>query len=168
MVKESCEQVCKTLASINDTLINVLVEKLAEVLEHINSSLEMSGKVNEHVIEELKSISSTLLILKSSSRESDVKEISEFINNIDIVRDKDRSDVVDFLQRISIAVGSWSAEERNAVIELVEDSPSFAIKTKKRIKKVYLIIATAGLTTILSQLGLSDGLWNLLKTLFLG
>ena len=165
MVKESCEQVCKILASNNDTLINILVEKLAEVLENINSSLEMSGKVNEHVIEELKTISNEIIKLKGMS---DVKEIAEFLNAVDIVRDKDREDVVDFIQRLSIAIGRWSDEERNAVIELVEDSGKNLIKTKKRIKKIYLIILAAGVTTIFSQLGLSDGVMNILKTLFLG
>ena len=165
MVKESCEQVCKILASNNDTLINILVEKLAEVLENINSSLEMSGKVNEHVIEELKTISNEIVKLKGMS---DVKEIAEFLNAVDIIRDKDREDVVDFIQRLSIAIGRWSDEERNAVIELVEDSGKNLIKTKKRVKKIYLIVLAAGVTTIFSQLGLSDGVMSILKTLFLG
>ena len=166
MDNESCDQVCKTLVEINSSLIKTLVDKVTEALDHINTSLEVHGKVDEQLIRELEGVAIDIKGLVSVVSDTSVRDLVDLINGIKIVRVGDREVLIDFFQRLSMAVGGWTQSERNAVIDLVENSGGNLLKWKRRLNKVYIIIFTAGITTILSQLGLPDGIMKILSAIF--
>ena len=171
MVNDTCEQVCKTLTKINDTLIRTFVERLTDVLGNINTSIEISGKVDERLIDEIKDIRKDIENLYDAIRYTDhSSEVKKLLDSIKIntafTRESDRPKIVDFVQRISIAIANWTPEEKNAVIDFVGNTGRSLVAIKKKLNKVYYIIVFAGVMTILSQSGAPNWLFNILKSIF--
>jgi len=164
--EQPCDQVCKTLVDINNTLIKTLVDRITEALEHINTSLEVHGKVDEQLIKELEDVASNMKELMTLMSDTSVKEFVGLVNNLNIVRESDRGSVIDFLQRMSMAIGRWTPEEKNAIIDSVENCGGTLLKVKKKLHKIYFIIFTAGITTIVSQFGLPDAVMKVINALF--
>ena len=164
--EQPCDQVCKTLVDINNTLIKTLVDRITEALEHINTSLEVHGKVDEQLIKELESVTSNIKELMSLMSDTSVKEFVSLVNNLNIVRESDRGSVLDFLQRMSIAIGRWTPEEKNAIIDSIENCGGTLLTVKKKLHKIYFIVFTAGVTTILSQFGLPDAITKIINAIF--
>lgn len=164
--EQPCDQVCKTLVDINNTLIKTLVDRITEALEHINTSLEVHGKVDEQLIKELESVISSIKELTTLMSDTSIKEFVGLVNNLNIVRESDRGSVIDFLQRVSIAVGRWTPVEKNAIIDTIESCGGSLLAVKKKLRKIYFVVFIAGITTILSQFGLPDAITKVINTIF--
>lgn len=148
-IPASCDSVCKTLTEINGTLINNLIERITDVLAEINTSIEAGGQVNRGVLDKLEELR---------------KELSS--KSLHVVMDEDRTKVIIFLRRLSSIVGSWSDDERNAMLETLEHSGKNVILIKTKIRRIYWMLISAGALTILTQVGAPDWIQKLFKMIF--
>lgn len=163
----------KHLMELNTTLVKTLVEQVTEALNHINESLENQGKIDKEILERLVSLNISIENVLENAKEisPDVIEAVSGINQFLVEKpfhDEDKENVMVFVRRLSATVSMWSPKERTEILEVLEDFPEVVIKVKKRLRKIYLVLGAAGLSTILASVGAPGWIKQLIQIFFGG
>lgn len=177
MVNKDCETVCDKLTDINNTLVRTLVDRITELLEDINSSIEAAGRVDKSLIDEiveLKVLVGKLSVAVAGMEEEALinsKTLEKIASDIDIMiktcsyNEQDKEKVVSFYRRLSGAVASWTDAEKNAVIDTVEGFGGSIISIKRKLKRIYWLLGTAGIASILVSVGAPEWVRAIVKLL---
>jgi hypothetical protein len=65
--------------------------------------------------------------------------------------DKDKFRVL--IRRLSGAAANWTDEEKNTLVDTFENLGCYVIKVKKKLNRIYWLVASAGVITVLVQVG---------------
>jgi hypothetical protein len=165
----NCDLVCDKLTDMNAALIKTLIETITELLDNINGSIEASGKIDKSLIDEIVLQKTSITNIATTMAALDKKDIAAMLAYFtELARscpynEQDKDKLVSFYRRVNNALASWTDEERNAVIDSVEGFGGGLIKLKKKLNRLYMLVAGAGITTILIQVGAPEWLKGLIK-----
>jgi len=162
------------LLEINSALTSSLVNRVTEILEHINSSIENQGKIDRKLLEGVTELLEDVKELLSSSKTipPDIQEtiylLETFLNEDRPYHRDDKQDVLIFIRRATSVISRWTTQEKNELIDALEGAPAKLIKMRTRLKRLYYIVCTAGLITIIAEAGAPEWLQKLSKLIFGG
>ena len=158
------------LMELNSTLVKTLVERVTEVLEHINVSIENQGKIDKEILERLIALTACIDKILNNIKEISpevevaVKGLNDFLCDKPY-HTEDRESLIIFLKRLSSIISQWTKQEQGELLDVIEDFPKNMIKFRKRLNKIYFIVFAAGLTTILASVGAPEWIMSLVKLL---
>lgn len=175
----SDKELSSQLLQVNTELVNKILDRLSEVLDEINTTLETSSELDkkklldlEHLKKELNEVKEELEEVKDDLNKgaltsTQVLSITQNLLNDRLYSEEDRDKIILFSRKFCSAVTRWTEEERNAVLDLAEDFGSVLVKLKKKLNRMYWVIGSAGTLIILNQVGAPDWVQKLIK-LFIG
>jgi len=162
---------------VNTVLVRNLVERFSEALSRINSTLEAGQSLDEATLSQLRQ---QVDIIKSIKDDATVilAANNEFTSSLSALREglapffedrpyhtEDRAALIGFVRRFTSAVANWSDQEKVAILDVVEKSPSTVLKLQSRLSRLYFIVAAAGITAILTSVGAPEWIKKLIQLL---
>ena len=172
------QSVSAHMVEVNNVLIRNLVDRFSEALKKINVILEANGEIEGRSLEELQEALGILRELKEETLAlvSTDKAISSSIEEVHSLvvellgdrpyHDEDREELISFLRKASSAVASWSSEDRVMVLDTIEKAPGALKALKKKLTRLYLLLAVAGAAAVLTSVGAPEWLKKLASLIF--
>lgn len=166
------------MVEVNNVLIRSLVDRFSEALEKINVILEANGEIEGRSLEQLED---TLVILRELKVETlalaDVdKNIVGSVNDVHLLvsslvedrpyHDEDREKMISFLRKITATISSWSSDDMVFVLDTIEKAPGVLKAAKKKLNRLYLLLAAAGAAALLTSIGAPEWLKKIASLIF--
>lgn len=159
MTEVVCDEVCEKLTDINNALVHGLITSITDLLKEINTSIELSGKVDEQVLIRLAKLEAQLEDLAQAvtlvpTRAEDLRRFLDVVAaELGYVLPDDKIRLRVLIRRLGTAAASWSDEEKNTIIDTFENLGCSVVAVRKKLRRLYWLIASAGVVTLLSQVG---------------